>query len=161
AAKYSIHKSAHRAGAAARLVIRRLAAPVIGDVLHRRDLRQPQAQRALDALLERDVDHAAAVPAAAETQQHHIVVDDVDETDAAAVGGDLRVDLDLQQPGDAFGQRRVGTWLDALDLRRANRQLAAGRIGLVVDLGAIEVRRARPVDIQDEAVAADFEFAPL
>src|SRR3546814_3639129 len=101
------------------------------------------AQGLLDALLEGDIDQAAAVAAAAEAQHHHAVGGDLLERHVAAVLGQLRVDLVLDQPAHALDQRRRLGRHFALDLRRADLQLAAGGLGGIVDLRAVEERRTR------------------
>src|SRR3546814_16284179 len=56
-------------------------------------------------------------------------------------------------------RRRLGRHF-ALDLRRADLQLAAGGLGGIVDLRAVEERRAVGVQPQGEAFAIDRPLVP-
>ena len=77
------------------------------------DERREVADRLLDALLQRHVGRAAALASAAQAQVH-VVPLDVDQLDEAAVRGDGRVDLAVEQVADgplevALGGQIVGS----------------------------------------------------
>src|SRR5262245_15833103 len=73
------------------LVVGVVPARVVGLVDHPGDVRDLLAQRGFDPLLEGDVDHAAALAAAAETEVDEVLLD-VEEVDPASVSGDRGVD---------------------------------------------------------------------
>src|SRR5690606_14644766 len=118
-------------------------------------------QRAFDPVLEGDIDHAAAMAAAAEAQHHHAFGGHFLQRHVAAVLGQLRVDLRFDQPAHALDQRGRLRRRLALDLGRADLQLAAGRPRLVVDAGAVEERRAGRIEPERETLAVDRPFVAL
>ncbi len=67
----------------------------------------------------------------------------------------LRIDVVLDRPAHPFYQRSIHTWHLALYLRRADLQLSASGLGLIVNLGTIQERHARRIQPQREASAVD------
>ena len=130
------------------------AGRVVGGVADRRHFRDALAHRLLDAVLQRDVDHAATVAAAAEAQLHHAVVVDALERDAALVRGEHRIDLGIEQVLHALDQRGVGARARS-PLIFGARMVSWPPVALrrVVDLRAVEPGRAVGIDEQGEAFA--------
>jgi len=134
---------------------------VIGGVADFGDLGNPLAQGLLHAVLQRDVDHAAAVAAATETQHHHAVGRDFHQGDTPAVRGDLRRDLGFEHELHALDQTGALARGVALDARGANVELATGGRGLIVDVGRVEPAHAFRVDVKTEARALHGPFVAL
>jgi hypothetical protein len=131
---------------------------VIGGITHCRHSGHLGHQGLLDALFEGHVGHSATVAATTEAQHDHAVGGDFLHGDVAAMGRELRIDLLLDGPAHALDQRRRIAPRHALDLRRADLQLATGGLCFVVDGRAVEERHAGRFQPQGEAFAIHRPF---
>src|SRR5690606_21203231 len=111
--------------------------------------------------VEGDVGHTAAVAAPAEAQDDDAPGGHFLQADAATVGGELRVDLVVDDVADPLHQRCGLGRRRPLDAGGADLQLARGPALLVVDLRAVEVAGAGGVQPEGEAVAVDRPLVAL
>src|SRR5690606_33657740 len=108
---------------------------VVGGIADAREFRDLLQQGFLHTFLQRDVDHATTLAAAAETQYGYLVFRNALQADVAAVAGEAGIDLVVQHVVDAVFEAAVRTDARHARVGRTNGQLPAHAVLGIVNHG--------------------------